>query len=234
MTIKNLKKEKSESGQTVTCSVSGLPVLRKPEWTDIQISENYSISFSLIGKAILHISLNGVLSDKGTHGMIKEREKILKEMGLWGRRYAEIRDYGKLMGRPTKESRMRLTNLLLKEINAGNLMGFWGFAAPAYLRWMFNVGVSLHKPSVPVAAVRDYETALRNALLILDKNGIDRGKIQYERVTKEDWGFELENYGIRFELIGNDILYTVAHGTLEELVLINFLNSMKKSWMKPD
>ncbi len=228
MTIKNDKNEQPESGQTVICSVSGLSVLQKPEWTDIKISENYSISFSLIGKAILHISLDGIPNHQATHGMIKEREKVLKETGLWGRQYAEIRDYGKLMGRPAKESRMLLTNLLLKEANAGNLIGFWGFAAPLYLRWMFNVGVSIHKPTVPVAAVRDYETALRNALLILDKNGIDRGKIQYERVTKEDWGFELENYGIRFELIGNDILYSVAHGTLGEACIDKFFKLHEK------
>ncbi len=208
--------------------MSGLPVLKKPEWTDIQISENYSISFSLIGNAILHITLNGVLSDQGTYEMIQKREKILKEIDLWGRQYAEIRNYEKLIGRPTKESRMLLTNLLLKETNAGNLIGFWGFAAPAYLRWMFNVGVNLHKPSVPVAAVRDYETALKNAILVLNKNGIDTGNQQYVRVTKDDWGFELENYGIRFELIGDDTLYSVAHGTLEEGCIDKFFKLHEK------
>jgi len=228
MMIKRDKTEHYGSDQTFICSVSGLPLLQKPEWTDIQISENYSISFALIGNAILHITLKGVLSDQGTYEMIQKREKILKETGLWGRQYAEIRDYEKLIGRPTKESRLLLTNLLLKEMNAGNLIGFWVFAAPAYLRWMFNVGVNLHKPSVPIAAVRDYETALRNALLVLHKKGIDTGNQKCVRVTKEDWGFELENYGIRFELIGDDILYSVAHGNLEEGCIDKFFKLHEK------
>ena len=76
--IKRDKTEHYGSDQTFICSVSGLPLLQKPEWTDIQISENYSISFALIGNAILHITLKGVLSDQGTYEMIQKREKNLK------------------------------------------------------------------------------------------------------------------------------------------------------------
>lgn len=216
---KNLESPGKENASTPNrsiCPVTFLPVTTKPAWTDVKIAENYSISFSLIGNAILHSSLNGITSAQGMHALIREREKVLKETGLWGNRYAEIRDYGKMTGRPSKESRLALADLLVKETTAGNLLGFWSFDVQSYLRWMFNVGVKVHKLKVPVAAVRDYETAVRNAIHVLDKNGINAGNKKYAGFTKDDWGLELDHYGIHFELIGDDILYTVAHGSLVE------------------
>jgi two-component system, sensor histidine kinase and response regulator len=210
------------------CPVTSLPVTTKPNWTSIPVTEDYSISFSLIGNAILHTILNGTVSDQGTHGAIRERDKVLREAGLHDKQYAEIREHGKIIGRPSKKSRMLLANVLLKEINEGNLLGFWVFDAPLFMRWMFNVGLKIYKPSVPVAAVQDYETAIRNAVSVLVQNGIDIDIKQHARFTKNDWNLELENYGVRFELIGDDILYTVAHGTLKEAYVEPFFNLIEK------
>jgi len=43
-----------------------------------------------------------------------------------------------------------------------------------------------------------------------------------------EWSFELENYGIRFELIGNDLVYTVAHGSLKEAYVAKFFDLHEK------
>jgi len=198
------------------CPVSLLPVLRKPEWTHIKLSDNYFISFSLIGNALVQISLNGLTCDQGTIKMIKAREKFLKEVGLWGKKYAEIRDYSNIIGRPSKTSRLLLTNLLLKETSAGNLIGFWGYNAPTYLRWLFNVGAKIHKSLIPVAIVREYKSAVNNAIHEFNKYKIDAGNRKQTVYTKDDWQVELDTYGIRFERVGKDILYTQAHGVFDD------------------
>ena len=204
------------SDEESACPVTSLPVTTRPEWTDIPIDDNYSVSFSLIGNAILRVVPNGTITDAGTRRLVEERDKVLKDVGLKGKRYAEIWDHSLIARKPSKKSLLILTNLLLEETNEGSLVGFWVFNAPLTIRLMFDVGVRLHKPSAPVGAVKGYREAAENAVNVLDQNGIDVGIRQYKRFTKDDWHFELENYGIRFELIGDDIIYTVAHGSLKE------------------
>ncbi|MBL6971842.1 MAG: PAS domain S-box protein [Desulfobacterales bacterium] len=218
----------NESAQNHICPVTGLPIFRRPEWSDIDIAENYSVSFSLIGNAILCTVPNGILSNKGTRRLLEERKKVLKEVNLWDKRYAEIRDYSMIKGKPSQESRMMFANIVLKEANEGRLIGFWGFNAPLLIKWMFNVGVKLKKPSVPVAAVKDYREAVEHAVNVLMQNEINIGTRQYKMFTKEDWSVELDNFGVRFELIGNDVLYSVAHGSLREDYVEKFFKLHEK------
>ena len=213
---KNLLKDALPTEKETICPVTALPVTTKPEWTDIDIDEDYSVSFSLIGNSILCTVPNGIPGNKGTHRLLEEREKVLREVDLLGKRYAEIRDHSMVTGRPSRESRMMLTDLLLKETNEGNLLGFWVFNAPLYIRWMLSVGAKIYKSPAPVAAVKDYKEAIENAVNVLDQNGVDFGTRQYKRFTKDDWAIELENYGIRFEFIGSDIIYTIANGSMKE------------------
>ena len=211
------------SDEESACPVTSLPVTTRPEWTHIPIDDNYSVTFSLMGNAILRVVPAGTVTETGTRRLLEERDKVLKDVGLKGKRYAEIRDH-RMVTKPSKNSRIILTNLLLKETKAGNLVGFWVFNAPLTIRLMIEVGVRLHKPSAPAGAVRDYKEAAINAIHVLNQNGIDAGARKYKRFTKDDWGFELNDYGIRFELIGDDIIYTVAHGSLKEASIGKFFD----------
>ena len=216
------------SDEESVCPVTSLPITTRPEWTDIPIDDHYSVSFSLIGNAILRVVPNGTITDAGTRRLVEERDKVLKDVGLKGKRYAEIRDHSLIARKPSRKSRLILTNLLLEETNEGSLVGFWVFNAPLTIRLMFDVGVRLHKPSAPVGAVKDYREAVANAVNVLDQNGIDVGIRQYKRFTKDDWQFESEDYGIRFEVIGDDIIYTVAHGSMKEVYVDKFFDLNEK------
>ncbi|MCP4576228.1 MAG: PAS domain S-box protein [Deltaproteobacteria bacterium] len=216
------------SDEESVCPVTSLPITTRPEWTHIPIDDNYSVSFSLIGNAILRVVPNGPVTERGTRRLIEARDKVLKDADLKGKQYAEIRDHSMITRKPSRNGRMLLTNLLLKETNEGNLVGFWVFNAPLSIRLMFDVGVRLHKPSVPVGAARDYREAAENAVDVLEQNGIDVGAKQYKRFAKDDWHFELDNYGVRFELIGDDIIYTVAHGSLKEADVGKFFDLNEK------
>jgi PAS domain S-box-containing protein len=204
------------------CPVTSLPVVTKPGWTDIPITENYSVSFSLVGNAILHTVPKGIISDESMRGQIAARERVLREANLLGNRYVEIRNYGRTIGRPSKVSRMLLTNLLVNEAKEGNLLGFLVFNAPPFVRWLINVGRNVFRPVSTVSALRDYSAAVRKAVQVLARNGIDVGMKHYMRFTKDNWSLELENYGVHFELIGDDTLYTVAHGSLKEAYIEQF------------
>jgi len=121
------------SEEETVCPVTFLPVTTKPEWTDIPIADNYSVSFRLIGKAILCTALNGVLSKIGIQKLFAEREKVLIETGLLpDHKYVEIVDYSMYSGYPSKEIRMMLADFLIKEVDTGNFLGFWVFTPPPF------------------------------------------------------------------------------------------------------
>ena len=213
---KNLSKDGFPSDEDSVCPVTSLPITTRPEWTDIPIGDNYSVSFSLIGNAILLSVSNGSATDTIIGKHIEEREKVLRDAGLKGKRYAEIGDHSMITTESSRKGRMIVTNLILKETNEGNLLGFWVFNAPFSVRLMLNVGVKLHKPSAPVGAVKDYREAMVNAVNVLKKSGVDVGVRQYKKFTKDEWGLELDDYGTCFELIGDDLIYTVPHGVMKE------------------
>jgi len=226
----DLSNKASDTGLIIPdiCPVTSLPITIKPEWTDINVDNDYSVSFSLIGNAILQTVPNGIPSDKGTQRIIEEREKVLKEINLPEKKHVEVRDHSKLKGKPTKKSRMILANYLVRETNEGNLLGFWVFNAPLFIRWMFDVGVKLYKPSVPVAAVKKYREAVKNAVNVLDQNGINFGTRQYKSLKKDDWCLELDNYGVSFELFEGNVIYSVAHGVLKEAYIDKFFKLHEK------
>lgn len=205
-----------ESAQNHICPVTFLPVKTRPEWTDIPIEDNYSVSFSLIGTAIICTTMNGICSKTYTKKLIAEREKFLVEADLVNRKHIEIVDYSMYEGYPSKETRMVFTNFLIKEADTGNLLGFWIYSPPLLIKWMYSVGIKIFKSPVPVCIARDYKEAIQNAVNVLEKSGVDVGVKQYKRVTKDEWGFELDHYGVRFEMIGDDIIYNVARGSLQE------------------
>jgi len=182
------------------CHVTGLPIIAKPEWTDIDVAENYSVSFSIIGNAILCTAPRGIPGAEGIRRQIEAREKVLRSANLWGKRYAELRDYRMLADKPPKETRLMLTELVLKETNDGNLLGFWVFNTPLSLKWMFNVGTKLYKPPAPVSAVTDYKTAVENAVKVLEERGINAGAKQYSKSAKDDWSRE-KNKGTATEIV---------------------------------
>ena len=213
---KNLSKDVFSSDEESICPVTSLPITTRPEWTDIPIGDNYSVSFSLIGNAILRSVSNGSVTDTIIGKHLEEREKVLRDAGLKGKRYTEIRDHSMITTKSSRKGRMIVTNLILEETNEGNLLGFWVFNAPFSVRLMLNIGVKLYKPPAPVGAVKDYREAIINAVNVLEKSGVAVGVRQCKRFTKDEWGLELGDYGTCFELIGDDIIYTVAHGVMKE------------------
>lgn len=210
------------------CPVTGLPIISKPEWTDIQLDSEYSVTFSIAGKAILLVTPKGKPSDKGAKLLLEKREDIIRNAGMSDNKYIELRDYRMLTAVPSKGGRMVVTNFLLKEQSAGHLLGFWMFGAPLLIRLMMQAGLKLHKASIPIGVAKDYEVAIRGALKVLRQNGVDAGSIIYPRIKKDGWAFEIDDYGISFELIGEDILYTSARGKLKESNIDQFFKLNKK------
>ena len=203
------------TGQFEQCPVTSLPVETRPEWTDIKLTDRYKVTFQVIAGYILHVLLNGNICPEGTKAAVRERARVLSESGLIQGKFAEIRDHGGIKGVPSKESRMMVTNSLLKDIHANRLLGFWVYNAPLMIRAMINVGARLHKVPISAGAVKSYSEAVNISVQILEKAGISTQKSS-EPENKQKWKMDLDGYGVSFELADRDVMYSEAYGKLTE------------------
>nr|NJM04024.1 hypothetical protein [Desulfobacula sp.] len=206
------------------CPVTGLPLKTDPEWAEVFLGNKYYSTFSLIGERIVYTIPKGPVSPEGITAFHAMHEKYLEAAGLSGKPYVEIRDNSRVTGIPSREVRVRHSTLTLKEIDKGWLCGFWLFNTPMILKNVYNVGILLKKPGIPMKAVDDYVTAVTRALAVLNLKAIPSGLPEdgKRRHAGGDWKIEFGDYGIDFELIGDDILYSNAHGILKEEYIDDF------------
>ncbi|MCP3873963.1 MAG: response regulator [Desulfobacteraceae bacterium] len=213
------------SDLSTICPVSGLSITSKPEWTNIDLGEGYSASFKLIGKKILLSVPAGHSGNNGMNRFLEERKKILLSLNLFNNRYIEIKDYSMVSGTTSKDGRQQFTAYMKKERKKPNLMGYFGFNATLFVNMAIRVGLKLHKRTFPMEMCDDYSAAIEKAVNLLNKNKLTDN---LNRFTKDDWLFKTDGYSIGFELIGKDILYNYAKGTLTKESVELFFKSCEK------
>jgi len=214
--------------QSTCCPVTGLPVIARPEWTEVQLTADYCVTFNLIGNAILLITPKGFPGVEGAKTLLEKRTEVIKEAGLSDRKYVEIRDYRLLTGAAPQGARMALTNFLVKDGSEGHLVGFWVFGPPFLIKLMFHAGLKVYKNPIPIGVAKDYREAIFNGLKVLRQSGVDVGLKRYQSVKKDEWVMEVEGFGSSFELIGDDILYNITHGRWNESHVEQFINLHEK------
>ncbi len=187
--------EKNGSKSKNICPVTGLLVTTHPEWTAVPLGHNYSSSFSLIGERIVYTVPKGPLSPEGITAFHAMHKKYLEAVGLAGKPYVEIRDNSGVTGIPSREVRVRHSTLTLKEVDAGCLSGFWLFNAPMILKNVYNVGILLKKPGIPMKAVDDYTAAVTAALTVLNSKGIPAGFPEEGGLSQKAGYFKVMNWG---------------------------------------
>jgi len=220
---------KTETGKAPEkCPVSGLAITAPAAWAGIDLGEGYSVSFRLIGDKILQTLPAGNSAKDGMRRLFEEREKFLESMGLRGSSYVEIKDYSAQTGRPSKEGRIQFTEGMVRERDAGNLLGFWGYGASRYVRWGINVGTKLVRTTFPIVIVDTYEEAVRGAINTLESGGATGGQTGYKRVTHDEWHVEIDGFATRFETIGDDIIYNVTSGKMREEHIDPFFRLYRK------
>ncbi len=214
--------------QTTVCPVTGLPVYKKPEWTDMDCGESYSVTFRLVGERILINSPAGNSGKNGMNRLFEKRAEVLREAGLIGEKYVEIKDYSRITGATTREGRQQFTRNMIKERESGNLLGYWGYNASWFVKLAFNVGLKITKITFPVVIVNTYKEAIENAVTILKENNLISTSSLVHTAVRDDWRLALDGFSVDFKIIDNDIIYTEDAGALEEHHVKPFFSLLRK------
>jgi hypothetical protein len=90
------------------CPVTGLPVLERTDWREVEISPTYQITFKVIDKRILWIISKGDMGTIDIDRLFSVRNQIIHEV-IGNTPFVEIRSYKDLHGLPTSDDRKKQT-----------------------------------------------------------------------------------------------------------------------------
>lgn len=216
------------NGPHKQCPFTGLPVITRPEWTDIQLTRHYSVTFKFIGDRILLVLPKGNAGEWGVKRLFEKRGQVVDEVIGPTDNYLEIRDFGdvRVQGSP-RNARVQMVEGLRED--QSRLLGFIGYNIPKTLQLVMQVAKKLYNPPFYFGATGTYESAIRVALSIVQKNDAGVKKLIYATVTKDDWQLRFPNGAAsNYEIINDNILYSQSTGVMVTEHVPHIFEKIKK------
>ncbi len=203
------------------CPISGLPIICKPEWSDIELSRNYHVTFQKIGENILNQLPCGEMKEFDCKKYYEIREKVIQEAFPSGMKIIDMKDYGNLRGNPPIAERIEMYHQLIRE--QFRSIGFIVYNSSALVRLMYQTAfATFHKLPYTAKVVIDYPAAVRSAMDILGMNKSAGMFLREEGFFQRDeWVYDSEDGKNHIEfLVSNDnIIFSLFRGAIgiEEL-----------------
>ncbi len=204
-----------------TCPISGLPVTRRPEWTDMPLDEGYWATVFLLGDHILVGRPSGYATQDGVDRILSLTAKIVSDHLSPDRPYIHVQDYTRLSGASVK-SRTHFSDVMKKRRGVGAVVFCLG---SPWTRIAVQLAKRLHGFPYAMYTVKDYRAAVRLAAELASAGGTIAGApaidspraIPEGHVTADSsWELREADYMSRFEIVNGDILHSLSEGYLEE------------------
>ena len=80
------------------CPLSGLPILRRPEWTDQEFGDRYRFSTALMGDRIIYNQPVGNATEASLEKALSLTDKVCEELIPEGQTYVHLSDYRRVRG----------------------------------------------------------------------------------------------------------------------------------------
>lgn len=153
---------------TEYCPVTGLPVLTRPEWTRVDLGNNYEATFKVIGNSILLSDPRGRADYDAFERFFDLRDKIIAEVFGKDKFFIEIKDFFSTRT-PSKSQRRLFVDRMARHDN--QIIGFIAYNAPLGVRFTLNVGKRLIFTKQPSMVADNYEKAILMATSALNFHG---------------------------------------------------------------
>ncbi len=189
-------------------------MVRKPEWTDVQLDDNYSTTVEVIGGHILKSTPIGFATSAGVSKLNLLQREIIGEAIKPGAAYVHISDYTRFKGSSLEARRAFAADLKTRE----GLAALVVHNAPPLFKLSIKLGKRILSLALPIEISRDYATAVRLALDILHETGTDAAPTSLVNSSafmgpgSETGGLEFDSLGLRYETIDGHILHGVPSG----------------------
>jgi len=166
--MKNHDSDEGNSGNAGSdvCPVSGLKITCKPEWINIPLTDEYTVTFQFIGERIIRSMPHGEADLEGIAALFRERDKVIRQMLGDGEKCVELRDFAGVRNRPGRKVRNQMVEELRKSGNM--LIGWINFNLPTPMKILVKVGTQIYRFPFHVSVAVDYKDAVNQALKLID------------------------------------------------------------------
>ncbi len=147
---------------SISCRVSGLPVLQKPEWVFHADDGKFNLTYSLIGEDILHTRSKGYTSQQTIIELHRFSDELKQELFPSGKEFYTVNDLSLFTGY-SSTARNEYMNWQLSEIGSKRLVVYYGHTFSQKL--MLKMGKTMSPDGSLLQIVNDYEEAMG---LVLD------------------------------------------------------------------
>ena len=151
------------------CPLTGVRIYRDPSFADISLTADYTVTFERINDNILSAFPRGHISFEGTRALFRHYDRFLDHMCLNWKPYIEISDYSRIINIPSKRTRLEVKRQLWEKVRHHSLIGHFVYNVPTHIRWLYNIGVRLDQPGIPMTAFDTYAEAVRAAVTLSEK-----------------------------------------------------------------
>ncbi len=221
------------------CPLSGLPILRRPEWTNLEFDTHYRFSTALIGDRIIYNQPVGNATESTLEKALDLTDRVCEELIPPDQTYVHLSDYRMVRGVSSGGRKYFIEYMLART----RLAGFIIFGASPLMRIIIKLGQKIGPTKlIPVFEVRTYAQAMDKALELLgqtvttgkatkgegqignseDENichqaprhvrqRIDKGRLV---LSAPHWRFQREGFWVENELIDHHILLIRIGGVM--------------------
>jgi len=211
------------------CPVSGLPILSKPEWTNVRCGENYEVTIRIVGDFIIWAHVSGTAGLVDVKESLRFTDKIVAENILERKGYVLIHDYSNFKKASREARKFFIDHMKTRP----HLLGVVFCGVSSVIRISISLGKRLNIAKFNIQVANDYSEAIKLALRMLSTGEskeesafvetTSRSSTQLLKqeasakiVTRPEWFFESEDFSLRFELISTNILHGIATGYLKK------------------
>ena len=209
--------------QKKECSLSGLPLYGRPEWTDMDCGGKCLLTVHLLGRHILLCEPWG----KANGGEFERAAAIIDEIAseaFGDAPCVQIENFSRLSGvKPNAYN--GYIGLLAKR---KNLLSVVFYGLPLSLRMRLYLAGMAKEVQFDRLAVKNYQEAVDRALSSLEKANAGRRRSAAPKIVGKKWVLELENYNLRFETIGRDTIFSRSKGYVRESFFPAIVSLRKK------
>ena len=231
--------EENELGPNGLCPVTGLPILQRPEWTDVDFGKDFRMTIRMVGSSILHSRPSGYATMHDTEHALELTAKVVAEAIGEGTPYVQIEDYLNLRSASFAARRYFIDNMQKRE----QLKSLIFCGATPIFKMSIKLGKRFSVVMTKVELVDDYGEAVKLALEVLsaDKTGavnfVEKVPAKLpvtsqKPITRDDWLVQLDGYTARYELIDDDIAHIISVGSMEEAHIPPLFEAMDKAFIQ--
>jgi len=211
------------------CPVTGLTILSRHEWTNVDFGEGYRGTASLLGDSILLLQGSGYAKLHCLKDSLTFTDNILAEVIPEGQGFVLLEDLSNVIG-TSRDARKYFIDYVKKH---ERLRGLIFYGVSPLLKLSIKLGKRLNILKFNVEIVDNYSDAVKCAQKVLSKcqNKLendstkvklhtieisDRNRSPHKIVFQPDWCYQSEGFSIRCETIYDNVIHILSTGKFKE------------------